>query len=208
MRTLNVLVLRWLLIAAVLQGAARVFAGETNEVKSRPETWAVRIERNGLANFHQVSTNLFRGAQPTAAGMKELKAMGVKMVINLRSLHSDKDELVGVDMKQGRLHMKPWHSEDEDVVGFLKLVTDTNNLPVFVHCQRGADRTGMVCAMYRIAVCGWKKEEAIREMTEGGFNFYSGWKNIVKYIQDVDVEKIKREAGIVSSAEPEAPVPK
>ena len=48
--------------------------------------------------------------------------------------------------------MKPWHAEDEDVVAFLKIASNTNNLPVFVHCQRGADRTGMMCAMYRIVL--------------------------------------------------------
>jgi protein tyrosine/serine phosphatase len=83
------------------------------------------------------------------------------------------------------------------VVGFLKLATDTNNLPVFVHCQRGADRTGMVCAMYRITVCGWTKEEAIRELKDGGFGFNPAWKNIVRYIEKADVEKIRKKAGMV-----------
>jgi protein tyrosine/serine phosphatase len=129
--------------------------------------------------------------------MKELKAMGIRTVINLRGYHSDNDEVLGTGMKQGRLHMEPWRADDADVVGFLKLATDTNNLPVFVHCQRGADRTGMVCAMYRITVCGWTKEEAIRELKDGGFGFNPAWKNIVRYIEKADIEKIKKKAGLV-----------
>jgi protein tyrosine/serine phosphatase len=129
--------------------------------------------------------------------MKELKTMGIKTVINLRGYHSDNDEVLGTGLKQGRLHMEPWHAADDDVVGFLKLATDTNNLPVFVHCQRGADRTGMVCAMYRITVCGWTKEEAIRELKDGGFGFNPAWKNIVRYIEKADIEKIKKKAGLV-----------
>jgi protein tyrosine/serine phosphatase len=132
--------------------------------------------------------------------------MGVRTVLNLRSFHSDRDELVGVDLKPARLHMKPWHAEDEDVVAFLKLAADTNNLPLFVHCQHGADRTGMLCAMYRVVVCGWTKEEAIREMKEGGFNFHPTWRNLVRYVEKADVEKLKRKAGLVK--EGEAPVPK
>ncbi len=47
-----------------------------------------------------------------------------------------------------------------------------------VHCQRGADRAGTMCVLYCVAVQGWTKEEAIREMTEGGFGFYEIWKNL------------------------------
>jgi protein tyrosine/serine phosphatase len=171
---------------------------EWSDTSTRPENWAVRLQRLGLSNFYRVTTNLYRGAQPTARGMAELKAMGIKTVVNLRSFHSDDEELTGAGLKQGRLHLKPWHAEDQDIIDFLKLATNTNNLPVFVHCQRGADRTGMACAMYRIVVCGWTKPEAIREMKEGGFGFNPAWNGIVAYIERADVAKIKQRAGIGS----------
>jgi protein tyrosine/serine phosphatase len=117
-------------------------------------------------------------------------------VLNLRSFHSDTGLASNGGLKLARLHMKPWHAEDEDVVAFLKIVTDTNNLPVFVHCQRGADRTGMVCAMYRVVVCGWTKDDAIREMKEGGFNFSPSWENLVHYVKDADIGALKKRAGI------------
>lgn len=172
-------------------------AAGTNDPQPRPATWAVKLQQTDLPNLYRVTTNLYRGAQPNARGMKQLKAMGIKTVVNLRGYHSDNDEVLGTGLKQGRLHMEPWHAADDDVVGFLKLATDTNNLPVFVHCQRGADRTGMVCAMYRITVCGWTKEEAIRELKDGGFGFNPAWKNIVRYIEKADVEKIRKKAGMV-----------
>lgn len=130
--------------------------------------------------------------------MAELKAIGIKTVIDLRAFHSDKDELArsGSNLKPARLHMKAWHGEDEDVIRFLRIVSNTNNLPAFVHCQHGADRTGLVCAMYRITVCGWTKQEAINEMTQGDFGFHGMWKNLVTYVKRVDVEAIKRQSGI------------
>jgi protein tyrosine/serine phosphatase len=130
--------------------------------------------------------------------MTELKSMGVKTVLNLRTFHSDNKLVSSGEMKLARLHMKPWHAEDEDVVAFLKIASDTNNLPLFVHCQRGADRTGMICAMYRIVYCNWTREDAIKEMTEGGFHFNSDWQNLVNYINKVDVEALKKRAGIAS----------
>ncbi|HXS68631.1 MAG TPA: tyrosine-protein phosphatase [Candidatus Polarisedimenticolia bacterium] len=173
-------------------------AVETNNATMRPANWATQLTEPGLSNFYEVTTNLYRGAQPTAQGMKELKAMGIKTVLNLRSFHSDNHLISSGELKLARLHMKPWHAEDEDVVAFLKLVMDTNNLPVFVHCQRGADRTGMICAMYRVVVCGWTKDDAVKEMKKGGFHFNPGWQNLVNYVEHADVGGLKKRAGIAS----------
>ena len=199
-----------LVLFAALSAVAVSPAAETNLLapilptgftnSARPPQWAVKLERPHLSNFYRVNTNLYRGAQPDAKGMAELKKMGVKTVVNLRSFHSDTDEARGLGLTLQRLHMKPWHSEEEDVVAFLKIAADTNNYPIFVHCMRGADRTGLVCAMYRVVYCGWTKPEAIREMKEGGFDYDQRWKNIVKYIERADVEELKRKAGIGSVA--------
>jgi protein tyrosine/serine phosphatase len=92
--------------------------------------------------------------------------------------------------------MKPWHAEDKEVVRFLKIVSDPNGTPVFVHCQRGADRTGTMCAVYRVAVQHWSKTDAIEEMTKGGFGFFDGWENIVNYIRELDIEEMKSRAAL------------
>jgi protein tyrosine phosphatase (PTP) superfamily phosphohydrolase (DUF442 family) len=163
---------------------------------NRPANWAQPVQVAGIKNCYQVSTNLYRGAQPTAAGMRQLKAMGVKTVVNLRAWHSDKDKVVGTGLKSVRFEMEPWHGDTEEVVQFLKVVTSTNNLPAFVHCERGADRTGMMCAMYRITVCGWTKEQAIDEMKNGGFNFSPAWHELITFIEKADIADIKRRAGL------------
>jgi len=163
---------------------------------NRPANWAQKIVLPGVTNCYQLTTSLFRGAQPTSEGMKQLRALGVKTVVNLRAFHSDTDKVAGTGLKSVRFEAKPWHAEEEDVVRFLKVVTDTNNLPVFVHCQRGADRTGLMCAMYRIVVCGWTKEQAIDEMKHGGFDFNQAWRNLVDFIEKADIVEIKRKAAL------------
>lgn len=166
---------------------------------NRPANWAQPIVVADVKNCFQVTTNLYRGAQPSAEGFKNLKAMGVKTVVNLRAWHSDKDEVAGIGLKSVRFGMEPWRGDEEDVIRFLKVVTDTNNLPAFVHCQRGADRTGMMCAMYRITVCGWTKEQAINEMKNGGFNFSPVWHELITFIEKADIADIKRRAGLPGS---------
>jgi protein tyrosine/serine phosphatase len=128
--------------------------------------------------------------------MRQLKAMEVKTVVNLRSFSSDRDEIGDTDLAYEHIYMKAWHPEREEIVRFLQIVTDKDRTPVFVHCQHGADRTGLMCAIYRVAVCGWTKEDAIREMTHGGFGHHTIWKNIIRFIEDLDIDEIKEEAAI------------
>lgn len=160
----------------------------------RPSTWAAPAEAEGVPHLYKVSDVLYRGGQPTEAGMRALKNMGIKTVINLRLFHSDRDEIGETDLRMERIRMKAWHPEREDAVKFLRLVADPANAPVFVHCHYNADRTGAMCAIYRIVVQGWTKKEAIREMREGGFGFHGFWNNLVDWIDRLDVESLRKEA--------------
>lgn len=154
--------------------------------------WAEYLEVAGVRNLHKVSEELYRGAQPSGEGMQQLKKFGIKTVVNLRSFHSDRGEIGDTGLSYEHIYMKTWHPEEKEVVRFLKIVTDPNRTPVIVHCQRGADRTGTMCTIYRIAVQDWSKDEAIEEMTKGGFGFYTGWQNLINYIRELDIEEIKR----------------
>lgn len=183
-------ILLFLLILIVFVSIKPVFS-ETN-----PRKWAEPLKREGLGNLHKVSDDLYRGEQPSAEGIKELKKMGVKTIVNLRSFHSDKDEIGDTDIGYEHIYMKAWNAEEEEIVRFLKIVTDKNRTPVFVHCQHGADRTGTMCAIYRIAVEGWSKKEAIEEMTKGNFGFHGVWQNLIGFIENLDIEMIKKKAGV------------
>lgn len=161
---------------------------------SRPKKWAEPIKVDGVPNLHKVSPDLYRSAQPTAAGMKALKKMGIRTVVNLRSFHSDRDEIDDTGLQYEHIYMKAWHPEEKEIVRFLQIVGDKARVPVLVHCQHGADRTGTMCAIYRIAVSGWSKEEAVKEMTGGGFGFHEVWENLIEYINGLDIEAIKKKA--------------
>lgn len=157
--------------------------------------WAVRLAPPGLPNLYRVSDELYRGAQPTAAGFRQLKALGVKTVINLLYFRDDREQIAGTDLGYEEIPMNAWHAEDEDVVRFLTLVADQSRAPFFVYCHYGADRTGLMCAVYRIVAQGWTKDEAIAEMTQGGFGFHAIWSNLVDYLRELDVERLKRVNG-------------
>lgn len=123
--------------------------------------------------------------------------MGIKTVVNLRAFNSDRTDISANGLGYEHLYVKTWHPEEEDVIRFLQMATDRNSLPLFVHCQHGADRTGMMSAIYRMVVCGWTKDDAIAEMTQGGFGYHTIWKNLIRFIEDLDTDDIAAKAGIV-----------
>jgi len=53
-----------------------------------------------------------------------------------------------------------------------------------------------MCTIYRIAVQGWSKEEAIEEMAKGGFGFHSIWQNLPDYVRKLDAQEIKQKSGL------------
>ncbi len=164
----------------------------------RPAEWAQPLDRPGCPNLHKVSDDLYRGAQPTPEGLKELRKLGVKTIVNLRSFSSDRGEMAaaGVRFDYEHIMMKAWHAEDREVVRFLKIVNDPQRTPVFVHCKHGADRTGTMCAIYRIAVQGWSKKQALRELRYGGYGYHGVWQNLLRYVSALDIEEMRRRAGL------------
>jgi len=187
------------LLAAVL-----LAHGAVGAEPARPARWAQPREVEGVPNLHKVSDHLYRSAQPTAEGMKRLEAMGIKTVVTLRSFHSDRKLLRGARLGYEHIYMKAYHPEEKEVVRFLRIVTNPKRTPVLVHCQHGADRTGTMCAFYRIVVQGWSKEDAIAEMTDGGYGFHSVFSNLPSWIRNCDVESLRRKAGL-TKADVESP---
>ncbi|MFC1884166.1 tyrosine-protein phosphatase [Thermodesulfobacteriota bacterium] len=183
-------VIIFMVLLMILCSAAAAYAD------SRPSSWAQPFKLDGVPNLNKVSDVLYRSAQPTSEGMKNLKDIGVITVVNLRSFHSDRDEIEETSLAYEHIYMKAWHPEGKEIIRFLRIVMDPKRTPVLVHCQHGADRTGTMCALYRIAVQGWTKEEAMIEMRDGGFGFHGVWKNLINWISKLDIAKIRKAAGI------------
>lgn len=158
--------------------------------------WAAKLDRPGLPNLHRVSDTLYRGARPKRDGYAELKALGVRTVVNLEKYHNDADESAAAGLANERIKTDTWAVSDEHVVRFLKIVGDPARTPVFVHCQHGSDRTGTMCAMYRIFIDGWPKDAALDEMKKGGFGYHEMWENLETYIRNMDVDAIRKKAGL------------
>lgn len=175
---------------------AFVLVAITAHAETTNRVAAVGLEKRGVPNFYRVSDWLYRSAQPSAAGFTEVEKLGIKTVVSLRAFHSDKKKLTGTGLRYENIDFKTWHPEQEDIIRFLKIVSDTNNHPILVHCQHGADRTGTMVAIYRVAMEGWSKKEALAEMTSNKFGFHKIWRNLISYINRLDVDAVKKKAGM------------
>ncbi len=164
----------------------------------RPLERAWSIDAVGIPNFHQVATNFYRSAQPDAQGFRTLATQyGVRTVISLRAFNADEPLTRGLDLHLVRYKMHTWHIEREDVVGALRsLRSAMKDAPVLLHCQHGADRTGLITALYRILYEGWSKRVAVDEMINGNFGYHAVWGNIPSFIQRVNVEKLRRDVDV------------
>ncbi len=155
---------------------------------ARDASWAKPLTVVGASNLNQVSDTLFRSAQPTADGFKQLEAQyHITTDVDLRLGHSDAPFLKGTKIVTASAPMSTFMS-DADVIKALRLIIAAEKRgPVLVHCQRGADRTGAVMAMYRVVVQGWPKDKAIAEMEQGGFAYDLLQFNIPLLIRHADV---------------------
>jgi hypothetical protein len=82
------------LVLATLAGTAVCIRNAPRQVQGpRPSDWAEPIQMVGVPNLYKVSTELYRSAQPIAEGVTNLKKLGIKTIINLRSFDSDRGKL-------------------------------------------------------------------------------------------------------------------
>ncbi|HEY8429872.1 MAG TPA: protein-tyrosine phosphatase family protein [Sandaracinaceae bacterium] len=133
---------------------------------ARPIEDAVGVDYAAL-----VAPGIYRGGQPDEEGIRWLRRLGVRTVVNLRHYHGDTEgELVrAAGMRYERI---PLESTDpprpQQVARFLEIVRDQSARPIYVHCLHGVDRTGAMIAIYRMEEQGWSPSEALAEMEHFG----------------------------------------
>ena len=156
---------------------------------SRNPRWAVPVDKT--LNLYRITPTLYRCEQFTKKQVPELQKLGIRTAVDLRHNHADDDLLKDSGIKALRVPTNTWAIDDEHIIAALADIRRAEaDGPVVVHCEHGADRTGVVCAMYRVVYQGWTPDEAIDELRHGGYGFHWIWVNIPRYIKKADARKI------------------
>ncbi len=164
---------------------------------ARPQAWAPRIAPDlaGVPNLYRVTADLYRSAQPDAAGLRNLGTLGIRAVLSLRQTVSDTPLAEGTGLKLYRVPMKSRYVAEKNGAKVVQAMRDLREGmtlgPVLVHCHHGADRTGLIAALWRILYEGWTVQAAIDEMIEGGYGFHPIWSNIPRYLRKVDLADLR-----------------
>jgi tyrosine-protein phosphatase SIW14 len=130
----------------------------------------------GVGNFHQVNDHIYRGAQPGERAFGELAKLGIKTIVDLREAgersESEKRLVEAAGMRYIAIPMAAFGAPGNEVMAkALGLLEDAAAGTVFVHCHRGADRTGTVIAIYRIVHDHWENARALAEAKSFGMSW-------------------------------------
>lgn len=170
--------------------AAAPTGAQTAATPERNAAWATPLPQ--VSNLHQVTPVLYRSAKLDSADVAQLRALGVKTVISLRSFHSDTQVLEGSGIRAVRIPINTWAIRDQHVIETMRSIRSAEQQgPVLLHCLHGADRTGMMAAMYRMLYQGWPREKAIDELKNGGYGYHAVWKNIERYLSRVNIDELR-----------------
>jgi protein tyrosine phosphatase (PTP) superfamily phosphohydrolase (DUF442 family) len=145
-------------------------------------------ERVGIERLVQVDGRLFRGSQPDAQGLRYLQSLGIRTIVSLRNTE---DELKSVQQERKEVEALGMtfvnipitmsvlnngaDASRQKLTQFLGVVDDAANGKVFIHCRRGADRTGTFVGLYRMVRQGWDADRAYAEARQVGMRFWYPW---------------------------------
>ena len=131
----------------------------------------------GIKNFDKVDEHVYRGAQPSDQGFQYLAKLGVKTVLDLREADSrsaaERKSVSTAGMTYVNVPMTGLTPPtDAEITKILALLEDVTTGPVFVHCKRGADRTGAVIAAYHINHDKWDNAKALNDAMSHKMSFF------------------------------------
>jgi protein tyrosine phosphatase (PTP) superfamily phosphohydrolase (DUF442 family) len=139
-----------------------------------PAVLAHPQEQAPIRNFVRVDSQFCTGGQPRLEHLAQLKADGVKAILNLRqpSEHRAAEE----EAKAKELGLKYFNipvayadPKEEQATEFLKITDDPANRPIFIHCT-AAIRVGAFWMIRRVLRDGWSIEAAQADAEKVGLH--------------------------------------
>lgn len=153
-----------------------IFAAAVVLISSVPLAHA-DTETNPITNFREVSSGIYRGARPGQAGIAYLATeLQIKTDLDLENddgaISAEKGYVAaepGLTMVS--LPMSAFSEpSDQTVSQALAILSDPTQYPVFVHCEHGQDRTGLIVGLFRIDDQHMTPADAYTEMLQDGFH--------------------------------------
>lgn len=162
----------------------------------RPASAAMVLDAQ--ANLYQVADNVYRSSQPRLQRQWQLQQLGIRTLINLRFFDPDDDAKTArqLGIRVVNVPLLTWHVRPEQLARAVWEMDQARTRGgVLVHCYHGADRTGLVIAMWRMLRQGWTPEQAREEMLHGPFGYHSMWQrhsNMEHYFTETGLGQVRQ----------------
>jgi tyrosine-protein phosphatase SIW14 len=160
--------------------------------RERPAHWAAPVINTTIEGCYRVSPDLLRCEQPAARDIPDLRALGIRSVVNLRRWNTDPRELTAAGFQVLVHRLEADTLSLDDLVAALRVIRAAPK-PVLLHCWHGSDRTGSVVAAYRIVFQDWSPADALDELSHGGFGYHEkGFPAVVALFGTLDAAELRR----------------
>ena len=151
------------------------------------------------SNFHQVCDDAYRASQPSPSDLRSYKNKGIKAVLNLRgftpqsyALFEEESckqlglELISVPLSGS---FAPQSEKLLEIIGIMEEIPK----PFVLHCKSGADRAGLISAIYLIVQKKLSVAEAKKQLSFKYLHLDFTKTGILDYIFNVFDERLKIE---------------
>ena len=151
------------------------------------------------SNFHKVCDDAYRASQPSPSDLRSYKNKGIKAVLNLRgftpqsyALFEEESckklnlELISVPLSGS---YAPQSEKLLEIIGIMEKIPK----PFVLHCKSGADRAGLVSAMYLIVQKKLPVAEVKKQLSFKYLHLDFTKTGILDYIFNVFDERLKIE---------------
>ncbi len=140
-----------------------------------------------IKNFGKMDDRFYRGAQPKEEDFKDLKALGIKTIVDLRDdpVGYERHAVEALGMRYINIPMSDSnYPKPEQIQAFLKVISDPATGTFFAHCAGGRHRTGVMGAVYRFNVNHWTYDQAYAEMKDYDFYTRFGHGDMKTFVED------------------------
>ena len=159
----------------IFLSCALVFAAQSTAFASRHSHPSNPAE--DLPRFYEVvKDQIYRGAQPTDQGFVQLSKSQIRSVLDLRNedpnqIATEGNLVQSLGMNFISIPLSGFFApSDKDMNQIQQILNNKSLQPIFVHCQHGQDRTGLVIGLYRVFTQKESANVAEDEMLSLGFH--------------------------------------